>query len=163
MKSILSTNTNNWAALIMRLALAIAIFPHGAQKMLGWFGGGGFNGSMGFLTGMAGLPWIVAFLVIIIEFFGSLMLFLGIATRIAAFAFIVNFLGVVFSSHFYNGFFMNWGMQAGNPEGLEYFILLFGLAIAVLITGGGKASLDAVLTKNNKSVETGRVLSKTNN
>lgn len=149
MKNILNTNPDNWPALFTRIALAIAIFPHGAQKMLGWFGGGGFSGTMDFFTGMVGLPWIIGFLVILVEFFGSLMLFFGIATRIAAFAFIINFLGVVISSQFYKGFFMNWSKQAGQPEGLEYFILLFGLAIAVLIAGGGKASIDAALTKKN--------------
>ena len=74
MKKLLSTNPNNWTALIARLALGITIFPHGAQKLFGWFGGYGFNGTMGFLTGQAHLPWIIALLVILIEFFGSLLL-----------------------------------------------------------------------------------------
>lgn len=67
MKKLLSTNSNNYTALIARLALGITIFPHGAQKLLGWFGGFGYTGTMGFLTGQANLPWILAFLVIIIE------------------------------------------------------------------------------------------------
>lgn len=147
MKSIFKTNPNSWSLLFVRLALAIAIFPHGAQKLLGLFGGGGFTGTMDFLTGMVGLPWVIGLLVILIEFFGSILLFFGLATRIAAFAFIVNFLGVVCSSHFYNNFFMNWGMKGGQPEGLEYFILLFGLALAALIGGCGKAGIDVALSK----------------
>jgi putative oxidoreductase len=143
MKKIIGTNTNNWAALLARLALAITIFPHGAQKLLGWFGGGGFEGSMTFLTQGAGLPWIVGFLVIIIEFFGPLLLVFGLLTRVAAFAIGVNFIGVVFTAMLHNGFFMNWGMQGGKGEGLEYFILLFGLILISMIAGGGKASLDA--------------------
>ena len=148
MKKILATNSTNWYALIARLALGITIFPHGAQKLLGWFGGYGFNGTMSFLTGQVHLPWIIGLLVILIEFFAPLLLIFGFATRIAAFALIVNFLGVFFKVHIQNGFFMNWSMQPNKGEGLEYFILLFGLAFISLIAGGGKASVDAAITRN---------------
>jgi putative oxidoreductase len=147
MKKLLATNPQNSTALIARLALGIVVFPHGAQKLLGWFGGYGFDGTMGFLTGGAHLPYIIALLVILIEFFGALLLIGGFMTRIAAFAVIANFIGVVASSHFSNGFFMNWSSQANQGEGIEYFILLFGLAIISLIAGGGKASIDAALAK----------------
>ncbi|MDB5196999.1 MAG: DoxX family protein [Flaviaesturariibacter sp.] len=149
MKRILLTNPANITALVARLTLGIAVFPHGAQKLLGWFGGYGFNGTMGFLTGGAGLPWIVALLVILIEFFGALFLIAGFATRVAAIGVIANFLGVVITSHLHNGFFMNWYKQPNQGEGLEYFILLFGLAIISLVAGGGKASVDAAITRNN--------------
>ena len=147
MKKILSTNSTNTTALIARLALGIVVFPHGAQKLLGWFGGYGFNGTMGFLTGSAGLPYIVALLVILIEFFGAIFLITGFATRIAALGIIGNFLGVVITSHINNSFFMNWSSQANQGEGLEYFILLFGLATISLIAGGGRASIDSVIAK----------------
>lgn len=150
MKKLLSTNPENITVLVARLALGIAVFPHGAQKLIGWFDGYGFNGTMGFLTGGAGLPWIVALLVILIEFFGALFLIAGFATRLAAFGVIVNFLGVVLTSHIHNGFFMNWYKQPNQGEGLEYFILLFGLGIVSLIAGGGKWSVGAVLT--NKTI-----------
>ena len=149
MKKIFATNPNNWSALIARLALGITIFPHGTQKLLGWFGGYGFNGTMGFLTGQAHLPWIIALLVILIESVGALFLIFGFATRIAALAVIGNFLGILFTSIINNGFFMNWGMQPNKGEGYEYFILLFGLALIALIAGGGKASIDAAIVKNN--------------
>lgn len=148
MKKLFSTNPQNVSALVARLALGIVVFPHGAQKLLGWFGGYGFNGSMGFLTGPAGLPWLVALLVVIIEFFGSLLLIFGFATRIAAFCIICEFIGVVLSTHIHNGFFMNWYAVSQKGEGFEYFILLFGLAIITLINGGGKASVDSVIAKN---------------
>jgi putative oxidoreductase len=102
---------------------------------------------MGFLTGTAGLPYISALLVILIEFFGALFLIAGFATRIAAIGIIGNFIGVVATSNLNNGFFMNWYAQANKGEGLEYFILLFGLAIISLIAGGGRASADAAITK----------------
>lgn len=146
MNKLFATNTNNHTALIARLALGLTILPHGCQKLLGMFGGYGFTGTMGFLTTKAQLPYIIALLVIFIEFFGSIFLLFGFLSRIAAVGFIVLFTGVVLTSHFQNGFFMNWtGAQKG--EGFEYFILLFGLALIVLIAGGGKASIDGALTK----------------
>ncbi|MGF7217560.1 putative oxidoreductase [Spirosoma lacussanchae] len=148
MVSLFATNPANLTPLIARLALGIVVFPHGAQKLLGWFGGDGFASSMNFLTELAGLPWIVGLLVILIEFLGSLLLILGLATRIAALGILGNFVGIVLTSHLTTGFFMNWGAEANKEEGVEYFILLFGLTLIVLIAGGGKASLDARLTKN---------------
>ena len=150
MKKLLSTNPENIAALVARLALAIVIFPHGAQKLLGWFGGYGFSGTMGFMTGAAGLPWIIALFVILIEFFAPVFLAIGFATRLAALAIILNFLGVVFTVHLQNGFFMNWfGNQGG--EGYEYFLLWIGIAIVLLFNGGGKYSFDKLLSERNES------------
>jgi putative oxidoreductase len=151
MNKIIATNPNNYAALIARVAIAITIFPHGAQKLLGWFGGYGFAGTMQFFTGTVGMPWIIGLLFILIEFFAPILLLFGLGTRIAAFALIGGFLGVVFSSIIHNGFFMNWSMEAGKGEGLEYFILLFGLAFVSLIAGGGKASVDSFLTSKTSS------------
>ena len=146
MKNLFATNPNNWAALIARLALAIVVFPHGAQKLFGWFGGYGFQGTMGFLTGQTGLPYFIALLVILIESIGAFFVFIGFATRIAAFGILANFVGVLLKIHLANGFFMNWaGTQKG--EGIEYFVLLIGLAVILLITGGGKASVDAALMR----------------
>lgn len=147
MKKIFSTDSSNWPALIARLAIGITIFPHGAQKLLGWFGGGGFNGTMGYFTESLGIPAFIALLVILIEFFGSLFLIFGFLTRLSALGILGVFIGVTVT-HIQNGFFMNWsGSQSG--EGIEYFILLFGLSIASLIAGGGKASVDYALIKNN--------------
>ena len=148
MKKLFATSTENNTALLARLALGITLFPHGAQKLLGWFGGYGFDGTMSFLTGTAGLPSAIALLVILIEFFGSLFLIAGFATRFAAIGIIGTFIGVVLSSHIHNGFFMNWYGQPNKGEGLEFFIMLFGLAIILLLAGGGRASLDGVISKS---------------
>ncbi len=150
MNKIIATNSNNWPSLIARLALGLTIFPHGAQKLLGWFGGYGFEGTMGFFTTQMHLPYIVGLLVILIEFFGSLFLIFGFLTRVAAIGFIGLFIGVVSTVHASNGFFMNWNMEASKGEGWEYFIMIFGLALIALIWGGGKASIDAALTKKQK-------------
>lgn len=127
--------------LILRITLALVIFPHGAQKLFGWFGGYGFSGTMDFFTETVGLPWIIGFLAIILESIGSIALVAGFATRIVSFSYVLLALGITFTSHFENGFFMNWfGNQSG--EGYEYFILWIGIAIALTIVGGGKYSVD---------------------
>ena len=147
MKKIFQTNESN-AATILRIVLGIILFPHGAQKLFGWFGGYGFNGTMGFLTGTAGLPWIIAFLVIAIEFFGAIALILGFGTRIVATGIIALFAGIVFTSHLQNGFFMNWaGNQSG--EGFEYHLLVIGIALALFVSGSGKWSVDRTLQNKN--------------
>jgi len=144
-RKIINTNDSSVATLL-RVLLGLVLFPHGAQKLLGWFGGYGFDGTMGFLTGTVGLPWILAFLVILIEFFGALLLIAGFATRIVAVGVISLFTGIVFTSHLQNGFFMNWGgSQAG--EGFEYHLLAIGIALALLISGAGKWSVDYSLQK----------------
>ncbi|MGZ3854552.1 MAG: DoxX family protein [Flavisolibacter sp.] len=144
MKKLLSTNSGNWAALIARLALGATVFAHGAQKLFGWFGGYGFKGTMGFLTGQGGLPYFVALLVVLIESVAALMLIAGVFTRVAAVGIFGLFSVIMFKFHAVNGFFMNWtGTQKG--EGIEYFIILLGAALALVIAGGGKASVDAAL------------------
>ena len=145
MKKIFQTNENT-AATIIRVVLGVILFPHGAQKLLGWFGGYGFNGTMGFLTGTAGLPWLIAFLVIVLEFFGALALIFGFATRIVAVGIIALFAGIILTSHLNNGFFMNWSGQL-QGEGFEYHLLVIGMAIALLVSGAGKWSIDYALQK----------------
>ena len=135
------------AALTLRFLLGLVIFPHGAQKLFGWFGGYGFDGTMGFMTGQVGLSYIVALLVILIESIGALLILFGLGTRIAALGIFGLFAGIVFKAHLSHGFFMNWaGTQGG--EGIEYFVLLLGTALVLLVTGGGKASVDVWLVTN---------------
>lgn len=139
MKSLFKTEAN-YGATVLRIVLGAVFFAHGAQKMLGWYGGYGFSGTMDFFTMKAGLPWIVAFLVICGEFFGSLGLITGFLTRIAASGIGIIMTGALFI-HLPNGFFMNWfGNQKG--EGFEYHLLAIAIAVALLIMGGGALSLD---------------------
>lgn len=145
MKKVLKTDSASWTALVSRWAIAIAIFPHGAQKVTGWFGGAGFAGAMDFMTMTKGLPWIVGFVFILIEFAGPIFLALGLLTRISAAAIFIAFIGVMYSDALHNGFFMNWAGVGGQGEGLEYFVLLYGLLVISIISGGGKASVDARL------------------
>jgi len=158
MKKLLFATNDSYAPTILRLLLGTVLFAHGAQKLLGWFGGYGFEGTMGFFTGTAGLPWIVGFLVILIEFFGSLLLILGFATRVWSISIFFLFLGIMVTSHLPNGFFMNWyGSQKG--EGIEFFLLALGMAASITITGAGRLSIDRVLSQKTSvrktSVNTG--------
>ena len=128
----------------VRLALGIVMFPHGAQKMLGWFGGQGFSATMQGMTGM-GLPAAVVFLVIFCEFFGSLSLITGLLGRLGALGILAVMVGAVVTVHLQNGFFMNWmGNQKG--EGFEYHLLAISIALAVLIKGNGSLSIDRAMS-----------------
>jgi putative oxidoreductase len=135
-----------WSSLILRVMLGIVVFPHGAQKLLGWFGGFGFAGTMGMFTDKMHLPAVIAFLIIIGESFGSLGLILGFLTRVTAASYALIMLGAITMVHWPNGFFMNWfGKQAG--EGFEYHLLVIGMSLALLLTGAGKWSVDGVISK----------------
>jgi putative oxidoreductase len=145
MKYLFQTN-DNFSYWVPRVMLGCVMFPHGAQKLLGWFGGFGFTNSMTYFTQTAGLPWVVAFLIIMGESFGSLGLILGFFTRLSAFGLICIMLGAIITVHIPNGFFMNWfGKQAG--EGFEYHLLVIGISIPLLISGGGKYSVDGLINK----------------
>ena len=129
---------------ILRIALGVVMLPHGLQKTLGWFGGYGFTGTMGGFTSM-GVPAFLAFLVIAAESAGAVALITGFTTRIAAFGIGATML-VASQMHKANGFFMNWsGQQKG--EGIEFFILAIGIAIAIMIGGSGAYSIDLALTR----------------
>ena len=131
---------------ILRLVLGVVFFAHGAQKMLGWFGGYGFSGTMGFFTHQLGIPAPMAFLAIVTEFFGGLGLILGLLTRIPALGIGVEMIAVIFMVHLPNGFFMNWtGAQKG--EGIEYHLLAIAIAAVLLLRGGGAFSVDRTLSK----------------
>jgi putative oxidoreductase len=144
MKQKIFPTSNDWTGLVVRLTIGLILFPHGAQKMLGVFGGFGFTGTMSFFTGTMHFPWFIGFSVIIIEFFGSLSLIAGFASRIWSSLVLVLMIGIIFTSHIHNGFFMNWtGSQKG--EGFEYFLLVIGLCIALLINGSGKYSVDKLI------------------
>jgi putative oxidoreductase len=138
----------NAGMLIVRLTLGVVMFPHGAQKLLGWFGGGGFAATLKGMTGM-GLPAAVVILVIAVEFLGSLSLIFGFLGRASALGYIGLMLGAIFMVHLPNGFFMNWmGQQKG--EGIEYHILVLGIALAILVKGSGSLSIDRSMSDKSR-------------
>ena len=145
MTCLMFKTTENWVPLVLRVVLGVVMFPHGAQKVLGWFGGYGFSGTLASMTGM-GMPMVLVLLIFAAEFLGSLGLITGLLTRLSALGLTCVMVGAIFMVHLPNGFFMNWfGAQAG--EGFEYHILALGLAVPLLITGGGRFSIDGLIAK----------------
>ena len=146
MKYLFQTN-DNFSYWVPRVILGCVMLPHGAQKLFGWFGGFGFTNTMTYFTQTTGLPWIIAFLIVMGESLGSLGLILGFFTRLSALGLICIMVGAIITVHIPNGFFMNWfGKQAG--EGFEYHLLVIGMSIPLLISGGGKYSVDVLINKN---------------
>ena len=144
-KQLLTTKPNIGFS-IARSTLGLVIFPHGAQKLLGLFGGYGYSATMELLTTQMDLPSIVAFSVIMIEFFGSISLVLGLFSRFWAVSLAGMFTGIIITTQLEHGFFMNWfGNQAG--EGYEYSLLIIGLALIVIVNGSGKWSIDSLILK----------------
>ena len=140
----LFSTSNDFTLTLVRLALGVTFFMHGAQKMLGWFGGYGFHATMGTFTHYLGIPAPLAFLAICAEFFGGLGLLVGLLSRVAALGIMVNMLVAIATVHHVNGFFMNWtGQQKG--EGFEFHILAIALAIIVLVKGSGVVSIDRAI------------------
>jgi putative oxidoreductase len=141
----LMATDNDIATTILRLVLGVIFFAHGAQKMLGWFGGYGFTGTMGFFTGLLHIPAPFAFLAIAAEFFGSLGLIFGLFTRVASSGIFCNMIVAVAMIHHQFGFFMNWtGAQKG--EGYEFHLLVLATTVFLMIRGAGAASVDRVLS-----------------
>ncbi|PST82085.1 hypothetical protein C7T94_14860 [Pedobacter yulinensis] len=144
MNKLLFATGRDAGAVIARLTLGLIIFPHGAQKVFGWFNGPGFEKEMHFFTTQLHLPWLVGLMVIITEFAGSLCLLAGLAARCWALATIALFTGIILLEHLQFGFFMNWfGNQKG--EGFEYHLLVIGLALIVLLKGAGSLSADRLI------------------
>jgi putative oxidoreductase len=141
----LLTTSNDWTLTLLRLVMGVIFFAHGAQKALGWFGGYGFSGTMGFFTQVMHIPAPFAFLAICAEFLGGLGLILGALGRIAAFGITCNMVVAILMVHHNFGLFMNWsGQQKG--EGFEYHLLAIAIAVVLMARGSGAFSVDRALT-----------------
>lgn len=142
-----SSRSVDAAGLILRLTLAGVLLPHGLQQSVGAFGGYGFSGTMAYYTHGVGLPYILALAVIGVLNLGPVLLVLGWGTRIAAACCGIFLAGAVVTAHWANGFFMNWyGTQHG--EGFEYHLLGIGLALALVVLGGGRYALNRMLARH---------------
>ncbi|HEY0382686.1 MAG TPA: DoxX family protein [Candidatus Elarobacter sp.] len=131
---------NDFALLILRLTLAVVVWPHGAQKALGLFGGYGIAGTVNGLSSHLGVPVLLAYVVIAVEFLAPIALVLGVFTRLAALGVAIDMAVAAYMVHLPNGFFMNFaGNQKG--EGIEYFIYAVGVALALVVAGPGRAAV----------------------
>jgi putative oxidoreductase len=146
MKERLFATDRSATRFLLRVVIASVMFPHGAQKLFGWFGGYGFTGTMGFFEAM-GLPATIGLLVILIESFGAIALALGLATRVAATGMIAVMVGAIATVHLPNGLFMNWfGNQAG--EGFEFHLLVIAISSALMLDGAGRFSIDRLIARH---------------
>jgi len=147
-RTLIQTN-EDVSGVVLRMGLGAVFFAHGAQKLFGWFGGYGYSGTMGFFTGYLGIPALFAFLAIMAEFFGALGLLSGLLTRVSAFGIAIVMVVAILMIHLQYGFFMNWsGKQQG--EGIEYHLLALTISTVLMINGGGRWSLDRLITEKIK-------------
>ena len=133
-----------YGALVIRLALGVIFVAHGAQKLLGWWGGSGFAGTVAQFTRM-GMPAPLAVLVIVAEFFGGLGVLFGALTRLAAFGIACVMVGGIFTVHLRNGFFINWSNEPGRGHGIEANLAYLAMALALCMTGAGALSIDELV------------------
>lgn len=136
-----ATNAS-FTQVLLRVALAVTIFPHGAQKLLGWWGGYGFSGTMGALTQMMGIPAPLALAAILAEFFAPILLVLGLFTRLSALAIGVTMVVAALMAHIQHGFFM--------PDGIEFFIPVVAISLALTLKGAGRWALDSILARKTR-------------
>jgi putative oxidoreductase len=134
----------SWSTLVIRVVLGVIFFAHGAQKVLGWFGGYGLKGTVGYLTS-TGLAVPIAYLVCFFEFLGGIGLVLGLLTRLDALAIAIVMVGAIVKVHWQHGFFLNWSLTPGKGHGFEANLAFLAMAVACLIAGGGMLSLDRLL------------------
>lgn len=142
----LFATSSSWAITVVRVVLGVIFFAHGAQKVLGWFGGYGLKGTTGYLTSI-GLPLPIAYLVCFFELLGGIGLILGLLTRAAALAVLIVMIGAIAKVHLKNGLFINWELTPGRGHGYEANLAFVAMAVACLIAGGGSLALDLVLAK----------------
>jgi putative oxidoreductase len=144
LKKLLFSTTDDKGLTLVRVMLGLVMFPHGAQKVLGWFGGYGWSGTMGFFTQQMHIPALFGALAILAEFLGAFGLVTGLVGRIAAFGILSNMVVAVAMVHGKVGFFMNWaGTQQG--EGYEYHLLAATLALLIVWKGSGAYSADRLV------------------
>jgi putative oxidoreductase len=153
----LTNSKTDISLLIARISMSTVMFAHGAQKMFGWFGGYGLDGTMDYFVGVAGLPYLLGILVILGETAGAISLALGLFGRFMAGSTFIILTGAMVIDHWQNGFFMNWfGNQKG--EGIEFDLLSFGLCLVIILNGSGKFSLDALIDNRIKKYFSKRAL-----
>jgi putative oxidoreductase len=137
----LMNTSDDFVMTLLRLALGAVFFAHGAQKVLGWFGGFGFQATLGFFTQMLHIPAALAVLAMAAELFGGIGLLIGFLGRVAAFGIAIDMVVAVVLVHRHFGLFANWyGTQKG--EGYEYHVLAIAICLAIMIKGSGALSID---------------------
>lgn len=131
--------------LIIRVVLGVIFFAHGAQKVFGWFGGGGLRGTIAYFKQALGVPAPLTVLAALTECLGGLAMIVGLLARPAAVGLIIVMIVAIKTVHWKNGFFLNWSLEPGKAHGFEMNLALIGMALAVLVGGAGAFSIDRFL------------------
>lgn len=142
MNTLISTTlrtNDSWGPLVLRVVAGIIFAAHGAQKLFGWFGGHGLEGTGQWMASIGLQPgYLMALGAGSAEFFGGIALIIGLLTRPAAVVLAFTMLVAIFAVHFENGLFMS-------NNGYEFALSLLAMSVALAITGGGNASADRTL------------------
>ncbi|MDP2605514.1 MAG: DoxX family protein [Deltaproteobacteria bacterium] len=141
---ILFATDPSYAILIVRVVLGVIFFAHGAQKVLGWFGGYGLKGTTGHFTSM-GMPLALAYLVCFVEFLSGIGLIVGFLARLCGLGVAAVMLGAMVTVHWQHGFFLNAELKPGKGHGIEFTLALLAMGLAILIAGAGALSIDRVI------------------
>jgi putative oxidoreductase len=143
----------SFASLFLRFALGVIFFAHGAQKVLGWFGGYGLAATRGFFENALGISAPLFYLVGVAEFLGGILIVFGVLSRVWAIGYGIEMLVAIFKVHLPVGFFMNWGSIGGRGEGYEFQIALLAMSLALALFGPGRYSLDYLFTTKRTTVK----------
>ena len=144
MKSLITKlveSKSDYSTLALRIPIGIIFMAHGAQKLFGWFGGHGLEGTGQWMASIGlGPGMLMAFLAGSGEFFGGLAILLGILTRPAAAVLSVTMLVAIFAVHFEHGLFMSNG-------GYEFGLALLAASVSLMMSGAGKLSIDQIISQ----------------
>ena len=135
----------SWLSLVVRLGLGIVFFAHGSQKVLGWFGGPGFRGTVAYMKQALGVPAPLAALAALTELLAGCGMLVGFLTRPAAIGIIAVMLVAIAKVHGKHGFFINFSNTPGKGHGYEFNLVLIAMALAILIGGAGALSIDRLI------------------
>ncbi len=133
------------APLMIRIPLGVIFMAHGSQKLLGLFGGKGLTATFASFERDLGIPAIFTLLAIIAEFGGGFGVLTGFLTRLSAAGLASVMCVAMYKVHWINGFFLNMSCAAGRGHGIEYNLALLGMALYLVIAGGGRWCLDRLI------------------
>lgn len=136
-----------WGLIFIRLALGTIFMAHGGQKLFGWAGGAGFEGTIQFFQSSWGIPMVLSILAMVTEFLGGLAVLLGCLTRVAALGLGTVMGAAIYKVHYVHGFFLNWSCAENIGHGLEFNVALLAMSATLLFSGPGNLSVDKFLSK----------------
>ncbi len=132
------------ALFLLRVILGVVFFVHGSQKVLGWFGGYGLSGTVGYFKDVVHIPAFFAYLGPFVEFLGGIALVFGMFTKVAALGIFIMMVVATAKVHFPNGFLLS-GKGDGKGQGYEFTLTLAIISLVLVLLGGGIYSVDHLI------------------